>query len=143
MTAPLRLAIFVHVIAGCVCMCMSHRVLFLSLFEVSCTQHIQHVSTNLSYRIVSPSSCTWAASAKSWLICRRSHPCLYVSTRLNLYITLCQTIPLVSNTLHNLPVCQLQQLLDANSSTFRQQRVQCKCDSLGLLGYSLLVRTAN
>ena len=40
---------------------------------------------------------------------------------------------MVSNTLHNLPVCQFQQFLDANSSAYHQQHVQCQCDSLGQL----------
>jgi len=133
MIAPLWQAIFVHLIAGCLCMCMRHCVLFLSLFEVSCTQHIQSVSTNLSYRIASPCFCAWAASAKSWLICRRSHTCLYLSTLLNLYITLCRTTLMVSNTQQYLPVCHFQQFLDANSSTYHQQHVQWQFVSLGQL----------
>jgi len=35
---------------------------------------------------VSPRVCAWAASAKSWLIRRRSRTCLYLSTILNLYV---------------------------------------------------------
>jgi len=49
------------------------QVILVVTVEVSRTQHIQHVSTNLSYRIASPCFCAWAASAKSWLICCRSH----------------------------------------------------------------------
>jgi len=109
---------FVHLIARCLCMCMRHHVLFLSIFEVSRTQHIQTVSTNLSNKIASPRLCAQAASAKSWLIRRRSHTCLYLSALLNLYITLCKTM--VSNTLHNFPLCQFQQFLDANRSTYHQ-----------------------
>jgi len=87
------------------------------LLEVSHTQHIQEVSTNLSYRIASPLFCAWAASAKSCLIRRRSHTCLYLSTLLNLYIAPCKTTPMVSNTPQYFPMCQFQQFLDANSST--------------------------
>jgi len=111
-TTPLRKAIFAYLI-GCLYMCMRCRVLFLSRFEVSCTKHIQHVSTNHSYRIASPRVCAWAASAKSWLICRRSRTCLCLSTVLNLYTTLCRTIPVVSNAFP----C-------ANSSNFWMQTVQ-------------------
>ena len=75
----------------------------------------------------------WAVSAKSWLICRRSHTCLYLSSLLNLYITLYKTTPMVSKTPHNLLVCQFQQFLDANRSTYHQQHVQYQYNSLGQL----------
>jgi len=114
---------------GCLYMCMRCRVLFLSRFEVSRTKHIQHVSTNHSYRIASPRVCAWAASAKSWLICRRSHLSLFL-----------YCFELVYNTVQNntsgvkrLSVCQSQQFLDANSSTYHQQHVQCQFASLGQL----------
>ena len=101
-------------------------------------KRIQHVSTDRSYRITSPRISVWAASAKSWLICPLIRTCLYdLSTLLNLYMilaaTLCKTTPMVSNTPQYLPVCQFQRFLDANSSTYHQQHVQCQFASLGQL----------
>jgi len=57
MTTPLRQAIFVYFMAGVLYMCLRYHFLFLSLFEVSRTQQIQHVSTNHFYRLASPRVC--------------------------------------------------------------------------------------
>jgi len=135
MTAPLRQETIAHLIAGCLCMCMRHRVFFLSRFAVSRTQHIEHVSTNHSYRIARPCVCALTASAKSWLIrcCCPTDTCLYLSTPLNLYITLYKTTPMVSNKPQYLPVSQFQQFLYTNSSTYYRQHVQCQFVSLGQL----------
>jgi len=134
-------------------MCMCLPVRFLSLLEVSRTQHNQHESTKLGYRIASPRFGAWAASAKSWQIRRRSHACLYLSTLLtqNLYATLCKTTLMVSNTQQYIPVssvgvytrtpCQFQQFLETNSSTY----IISNTFSASLLRWvnSLLVLTAN